>query len=62
MSLSRQDLPVLEGSGPGVGKGAYKLRDGADGTLTYSRWFFSSGADTLAVAITAAAPPMSEVM
>jgi transketolase len=33
MSLSRQDLPVLEGSGPGVGKGAYKLRDGADGTL-----------------------------
>lgn len=27
--------------------------DGADGTLTYSRWFFSSGADTLDVAITA---------
>jgi transketolase len=33
MSLSRQDLPVLEGSGPGVGKGAYVLADGADATL-----------------------------
>jgi transketolase len=33
MSLSRQDLPVLEGTGPGVAKGAYVLADGADGTL-----------------------------
>ena len=33
MSLSRQDLPVLEGSGPGVGKGAYVLADGGDGTI-----------------------------
>jgi transketolase len=33
MALSRQNLPVLEGSGPGVGKGAYVLREGGDGTL-----------------------------
>jgi transketolase len=33
MSLSRQDLPVLEGTGPGVGKGAYVLADGGDGTI-----------------------------
>jgi transketolase len=33
MSLSRQDLPVLEGSGPGVGKGAYVLAEGGDGTI-----------------------------
>jgi transketolase len=33
MSLSRQNLPVLEGSGPGVGRGAYVLADGGDGTI-----------------------------
>lgn len=33
LALSRQNLPVLEGSGPGVGKGAYVLREGTDGTL-----------------------------
>jgi len=51
MSLSRQDLPVLEGSGPGVGKGAYKLRDGADGTLVATGgevWVAVEAADQLA--------------
>ena len=33
MSLSRQDLPVLEGTGEGTGRGAYVLADGADGTI-----------------------------
>jgi transketolase len=33
MALSRQDLPVLEGTGPGVLQGAYVLADGADGTI-----------------------------
>jgi transketolase len=33
MSLSRQDLPVLEGTGAGVGRGAYVLADGGDGTI-----------------------------
>jgi transketolase len=33
MGLSRQNLPVLEGTGAGVAKGAYVLADGADGTL-----------------------------
>jgi transketolase len=33
LALSRQNLPVLEGSGPGVGKGAYVLREGGDGTI-----------------------------
>ena len=33
MSLSRQDLPVLEGTGEGVRRGAYVLADGGDGTI-----------------------------
>jgi transketolase len=33
MALSRQNLPVLEGTGPGVAQGAYVLADGSDGTI-----------------------------
>jgi transketolase len=33
ISLSRQNLPVLEGTGPGVGQGAYVLADGGDATI-----------------------------
>jgi transketolase len=33
LSLSRQNLPVLDGTGPGVGRGAYVLADGGDGTI-----------------------------
>jgi transketolase len=33
MALSRQDLPVLDGTGAGVARGAYVLADGGDGTI-----------------------------
>ncbi|HEX2084997.1 MAG TPA: transketolase C-terminal domain-containing protein, partial [Solirubrobacteraceae bacterium] len=33
MALSRQNLPVLEGSGPGLARGAYVLRDGGDACI-----------------------------
>jgi transketolase len=33
MALSRQNLPVLEGTGPGVAKGAYVLRPGDDACI-----------------------------
>jgi transketolase len=33
MALSRQNLPVLEGSGPGLARGAYVLRPGDDACI-----------------------------
>jgi transketolase len=33
MALSRQNLPVLEGTGPGVPRGAYVLREGDDAAI-----------------------------
>jgi transketolase len=33
MALSRQNLPVLEGSGAGLARGAYVLRDGTDACI-----------------------------